>query len=96
MAGDGFQVVDDLEETLLEFVFLAGDDVVMHADGGHGDKPNRLDGVGANGRVVGGSRGDCSVGRYCSKQRFDSRAIISAALNHRSRWDAPSTSMSLL
>jgi hypothetical protein len=28
-------VGDDLEETLLEFVLLTGDDVVMHADGGH-------------------------------------------------------------
>src|SRR5688572_12428168 len=34
--GDALQVLDDREEALLEFLLLAGNDVVLHADGGHG------------------------------------------------------------
>src|SRR6516162_9189275 len=35
MAGQGFEQFEHADETALEFLFLAGDDVVMHADGGH-------------------------------------------------------------
>ena len=35
MTLDGFEVFDDIEKSRSEFFFLAGDYVVVHADGGH-------------------------------------------------------------
>src|SRR4051794_21195380 len=35
VAGDGLEVFKHAEEPALELLLLAGDDLVMHADGGH-------------------------------------------------------------